>query len=75
MGYFITIQKSEFITLKVYDIMGKEITTLLHEKKLPGKYKIKFVGRIADSPLPSGVYIYRLKAGKYIAVKKMLMIK
>jgi hypothetical protein len=58
-------------TLKVYDILGKEIATLVDEEKSAGGYEIIFDGK----NMPSGVYIYRLTSGNYIESKKMLIVK
>jgi hypothetical protein len=59
------------VTLKVYDILGNEIASLVAEYKLAGKYEVEFNA----SALPSGVYFYQLRVGEYVAVKKMLLIK
>jgi photosystem II stability/assembly factor-like uncharacterized protein len=63
------------VTLKVYDILGNEIATLVDEYKSAGSFEVEFnpASRIKD--LASGVYFYRLKVGEYTAVKKMLLIK
>jgi hypothetical protein len=65
------IPKSGLITLKIYDILGKEISTLINEYLSAGNYSVNFNG----SNIPSGVYFYRLEANRYITTKKMLMIK
>ncbi|MCL6097472.1 MAG: T9SS type A sorting domain-containing protein [Bacteroidetes bacterium] len=57
--------------LKVYDLLGREITTLVNEEKAPGNYEVKFDG----ANLPSGVYFYRLTAGYYSEIKKMILLK
>ncbi len=57
--------------MKVYDVLGKEIKTLVNEKKSAGNYKIEFDG----SGLNSGLYIYRLEAGNFVSVRKMLLLK
>ena len=57
--------------LKVYDILGKEIETLVNEKLNPGTYEVTFNA----SQYPSGVYFYTLISGEYRETKKMLMIK
>jgi hypothetical protein len=59
------------VSLKVYDILGNEVATLVNENREAGYYEIRFDG----SALASGMYIYRLVAGNYISTKKMLMIK
>ncbi|MBK8552470.1 MAG: T9SS type A sorting domain-containing protein [Ignavibacteria bacterium] len=60
-----------FVSLKVYDILGKEVVTLVNEKLSPGKYQVEFDG----SGLPSGVYFYRLTAGEFTDTKRMMLIK
>jgi hypothetical protein len=57
--------------LKVYDVLGNEITTLVKEEKPVGSYEVEFNA----SSLPSGVYFYQLKAGSYIETKKMILMK
>lgn len=59
------------VTLKVYDILGSEIKTLVSKIHSPGSYKVKFNA----SELPSGVYFYKLQAGDFIDVKKMILLK
>ncbi len=59
------------VTLKIYDVLGNEITTLVNEEKQPGTYEVEFNG----TELPSGIYFYQLKAGNYIETKKMVLIK
>ncbi|MBT8379705.1 MAG: T9SS type A sorting domain-containing protein [Ignavibacteria bacterium] len=65
------IPESSFVKLKVYDVIGNEIATLVNEKKLAGTYEIEFYG----TGLPSGIYFYQLKAGNFIETNKMLMLK
>jgi hypothetical protein len=59
------------ICIKVFDILGKEIATLVNEALQPGTYEVTFDG----SNFPGGIYFYKLTAGKYSETKKMLMIK
>ena len=59
------------VSLKVYDILGSEVATLVNEEQQPGYYEVQFNG----NSLASGLYIYRLNAGSYVSVKKMLMVK
>ncbi len=61
----------ENVSLKAYDILGREITTLLNEAKHPGNYELEFDA----SYLPSGVYIYRLNAGMFSESKKMILLR
>jgi len=65
------IKDLRFVTLKVYDINGKEIITLVNEKLNPGEYESSFDG----SGFPSGAYFYKIKAGDFSVTKKMLLIK
>ncbi|RPI65099.1 MAG: T9SS C-terminal target domain-containing protein [Ignavibacteriales bacterium] len=59
------------VSIKVYDILGNEVTTLVNEQKEPGYYEIDFnAGSFA-----SGVYIYRLQANNYVSTKKMMLLK
>jgi hypothetical protein len=59
------------VRLIVYDIMGKEVQTLVNERLQPGTYETSFDG----SALNSGVYFYKLVTGGFTETKKMLMIK
>jgi photosystem II stability/assembly factor-like uncharacterized protein len=59
------------VQLKVYDILGREIRTLVSEEKQVGKYEVEFDG----SGLSSGVYLYRLTIGNFSVTKKMVLIK
>jgi len=59
------------VQLKVYNVLGEEVATLVNKEQQPGKYEISFdAGR-----LPSGVYFYRIKAGNFIQTKKMILLK
>ncbi|GIV45717.1 MAG: hypothetical protein KatS3mg036_0535 [Ignavibacterium sp.] len=58
-------------TLKVYDVLGNQVVTLVNEYREAGSYKVEFNA----SALASGVYIYKLTAGSYISSKKMMVIK
>jgi hypothetical protein len=66
-----TVPESQFISIKVYDITGREVKTLVNDYKRPGTYEVTFNG--AD--LASGVYFYELRAGSFFSVKKMVLIK
>jgi len=59
------------VALKVYDVLGNEVATLVNEEKSAGKYQVDFNGR----ELSSGVYFYQLKAGSFVETKKMLLLK
>ena len=72
-----TISDLRFTILKVYDVLGNEVATLVSEYKPAGKYEVEFnsVGTSRDLSLPSGIYFYQLKAGNYLEIKKMVLIK
>jgi hypothetical protein len=59
------------VLLKVYDLLGKEVATLVSEELAAGNYQTTFEG----STLPSGVYFYTLKTSSFIQTKKMNLIK
>ena len=59
------------VTLKVYDLLGREVTELVNEEKSPGNYKVAFDGK----GLSSGIYFYKLTAGSFSQTKKMIFIK
>jgi hypothetical protein len=65
------IPKQGLVTMKVYDVLGREITKLVNEVKTPGSYIVDFDG----SNLSSGVYFYKLESNGFIDVKKMMLIK
>ena len=66
-----TIPEQGFVSIKVYNMLGQEISTLVNEVKLPGSYQIHFN---ADN-LPSGVYIYRIKTGTFTKSMRMILLK
>jgi len=66
-----SVMSNEFVTLKVYDVLGNEISTLVNEQKNTGNYKVNFDA----SSLTSGIYIYRLSAGNNILSRKMMLMK
>jgi len=63
--------KEGFVTLKVYDILGREIATLVNEEKPAGEYEVGFDG----TALTSGIYFYQLRAGQFTETKKMILLK
>ena len=65
------IPEVSFVTIKVYDVLGNEVTTLVNEEKPAGSYEVEFDG----AGLPSGIYFYQLKADSYIETKKMVLLK
>jgi Secretion system C-terminal sorting domain len=66
-----SIPEEDFVSLKVFNSLGEEVATLVNEIKPSGKYSVSFDA----SNLTSGVYFYKIKAGKFIGTKKMILIK
>ncbi len=65
------IPENGFVTLKVYDILGNEVATLINGKQQAGSYGINFNA----SELSSGIYFYQLKTGKFVDTKKMILLR
>ena len=65
------IPKESFVKIKIYDITGREIKVLVNELKQAGSYKVIFNG----SGFSSGVYFYKLEAGEFLQVRRMVMLK
>jgi hypothetical protein len=71
------IPEESFVTLKVFNTLGEEITTLINENIIAGNYEVEFNART----LPSGIYFYRLqayapgRAGSFVETKKMVILK
>ena len=66
-----TMPQTELVTLKVFDILGKEITTLINEELNAGEHEIKFDAK----NLASGVYFYRMKAGSFSETRKFILLR
>jgi hypothetical protein len=66
-----SIPKSEFVTLKVYNILGEEVARLVSQRLTAGKYKYDWDA----SKMASGVYLYRIQAGNYVETKKMVLLR
>jgi len=66
-----SVSETEFVSLKVYDILGNEISTLVNETKTPGNYEIKFDG----TSLSSGIYLAKLQVGNSYRMRKMILAK
>ena len=71
-----SIPTSGFVTLKVYDVLGNEVTTLVNEEKPAGSYEVEFESHSGESlKLTSGVYFYKLQTGNFVETKKMILMK
>jgi hypothetical protein len=79
--------KEGFVTLKVYDVLGNEVATLVNEEESPGTYEVEFnMSSHSGLPatrqlwsgireLPSGIYFYQLKTGTFSETKKMILLR
>jgi len=67
------ISSTQFVTLKVYDLLGREVATLVNEEKPAGSYNAQFT--INNVQLSSGIYFYKLQAGSFVETKKMILLK
>ncbi len=65
------LPERSFVSIKVFDILGREVATLVNEEKPVGSYEVQFKG----NSLTSGIYFYQLKAGDYSETKKMIFLK
>jgi hypothetical protein len=65
------LPSTERVSLKVFDILGKEVVTLVNQIQQQGTYTVRFNG----TSLSSGIYFYRIQTGNYISVKRMILIK
>ncbi|MFA6980712.1 MAG: LamG-like jellyroll fold domain-containing protein [Ignavibacteriaceae bacterium] len=66
-----SLNKDQHVSLKIYDVLGKEVITLVDDTKNAGYYEVSFDA----SGLPSGIYFYRMQSGEYVSVKKLLLLK
>jgi phosphatidylserine/phosphatidylglycerophosphate/cardiolipin synthase-like enzyme len=65
------LPKSDYTTLKIYDVIGREVATPVHGLQQPGRYRVTFTA----AGLASGIYFYKLHAGQYVQQRKMLFLK
>jgi hypothetical protein len=59
------------VQLTVYDMLGREVATLVNQTQPSGVYTVEFNG----SNLASGIYVYKLRAGDYVSIKKLMLLK
>jgi hypothetical protein len=64
-------KQSQTVTLKVFDVLGNEVTTLVNEEKAEGSYEVEFNA----ANYSSGIYFYRLQAGSFVETKKMILLR
>jgi len=59
------------VSLKIYDMLGNEVATLVNETKIAGEYEVEFNA----ATIASGIYFYRLQAGDFVETKRMMLMK
>ena len=67
--------KTQQVTLKIYDVLGNEVATLVNEEKPAGNYEVEFNSQSITKELSSGIYIYKLTVGIFIESRKMVLLK
>ena len=71
-----SVNITQKVTLKVYDLLSREIVTLVNEEKPAGTYEVEFSSHSGTvNNLASGIYFYRLKAGSFVQTKKMILLR
>lgn len=70
------VGNTQMVTLKIYNLIGQEIFTLANEVQEPGEYSVIWNGRDkSGNSLPSGIFIYKIKAGEFMQAKKMILLR
>jgi hypothetical protein len=70
------IPEQSFVSIKVYDVLGNEVATLMNEERLAGSYEVEFnVGQDSSPDIASGIYFYRIQAGNFVETMKMILLK
>ena len=69
------VSSSSNVLLKVFDILGNEIATLVDEEKPAGRYEVEFQSSVGSLQLASGIYFYQLRAGSFTETKKMILLR
>jgi beta-glucuronidase len=70
-----SLNKGSYVSLKIYDLLGREVAILANDVQNAGTHSVRFEGHINGRELPSGMYFYRLKTDNGVLVKKMMLIK
>ena len=69
------LESSDHVSLVVFDILGKEVVTLVDEEQYSGQYEVVFNSNTFNKRIASGTYFYRLKIGNHVQIKKMILMK
>jgi len=68
-----SVPKTSLVTIKLYDVLGREIEILVNEERKPGSYSVQLSA--VSSQLSSGVYFYKMEAGGFVDTKKLILMK
>jgi hypothetical protein len=70
------LPQTEMVTLEIYNALGEKVRTLINNIKEPGNYEVVWNGKNnSGTTLPSGMYLYRITAGNYVKVMKMMLLR
>jgi hypothetical protein len=69
------VSNSSQVSLRIYDVLGNEVTTLVNEYKPAGRYEVDFQSTVGNLQLASGIYLYKLQAGSFVEMKKMILLR
>lgn len=71
-----SVPNSEWVTLKIFDMVGREVKTLVNEQKPAGSYTVRWDGTNSEGrPVASGTYLYKMNAGAFVQTKKMVLLR
>lgn len=70
-----TLSQAGTVTLKVYNVLGVEVATLVNARQEAGRHAVPFEATVGSRSLPTGVYIYRLESGSQVAMKRLVLLK
>lgn len=65
------VPERSIVSIKIYDVLGKEIANLVNEEKPAGEYELEFTA----NNLSSGIYFYKIEAGSFVETKKMILLR
>ncbi|MCK4965805.1 T9SS type A sorting domain-containing protein [bacterium] len=76
MVFFYSLQGTTDVTLKIYNVSGKEIDTLVNTQQNPGNYLVRWDGRDKNgNTCSSGIYFYKIRSGNFAEAKSMVFLK
>ena len=70
-----SLEKAEMVSLKVYNVLGNEVASLVNGRQEAGRYTVSFGTSKETFDLLSGVYFYRLEAGSFISTRKLVLVR